>query len=104
MCRAVKRHPILGGPPAHSRSRSLGGPPSLTLVLVVCMAPACGSGPGSTGTRVERDGLGRRVAVPRRPERIVSLAPSVTASLLALGAAGRVVGVTDFCDLPHAVT
>jgi len=35
-----------------------------------------------------------------RPERIVSLAPSVTDSLLALGAAGRIVGVSDFCELP----
>ena len=53
---------------------------------------------------MERDGLGRRVAVPRRPERVVSLAPSVTASLLALGAVDRVVGVSDFCELPPGTT
>ncbi len=47
-----------------------------------------------------RDGLGRPVAVPMRPQRIVSLAPSVTDSLLALGASGRVVGVSDYCVLP----
>jgi iron complex transport system substrate-binding protein len=34
------------------------------------------------------------------PERIVSLAPSVTEVLFALGVGERVVGVTDFCDRP----
>ncbi len=76
----------------------------VSLALVVCLAPACRSGAGSTGARIERDGLGRRVAVPRRPVRIVSLAPSVTASLLALGASERLVGVSDFCELPPGTT
>ena len=73
-------------------------------MLLVCLAPACRSGAGSTGARIERDGLGRRVAVPRRPQRIVSLAPSVTASLLALGVSERLVGVSDFCELPPGTT
>lgn len=34
------------------------------------------------------------------PTRIVSLAPSVTETLYALGAGARVVGVTRFCDYP----
>jgi len=34
------------------------------------------------------------------PRRIVSLAPSITESLFALGLGERVVGVTDFCDYP----
>ena len=34
------------------------------------------------------------------PQRIVSLAPSVTETLFALGAGQRVVGVTRFCDFP----
>ena len=41
-----------------------------------------------------------RRRLPPRPRRIVSLAPSVTDSLLALGARDRLVGVTDFCVLP----
>ncbi len=36
------------------------------------------------------------------PERIVSLAPSVTEALFALGLGDRVVGVTTFCDRPEA--
>ncbi|MBI2875515.1 MAG: cobalamin-binding protein [Candidatus Tectomicrobia bacterium] len=36
------------------------------------------------------------------PQRIVSLAPSLTEILFALGLGNRVVGVTDFCDYPEA--
>jgi ABC-type Fe3+-hydroxamate transport system substrate-binding protein len=38
--------------------------------------------------------------IPRRPERIVSLVPSLTEALFALGLGGRVVGVTDWCVHP----
>lgn len=39
---------------------------------------------------------------PERPERIISLAPSVTELLYALGLDDRVAGVTVFCDQPPA--
>jgi len=55
--------------------------------------------PGAQRAQV-RDGAGRMVALPARVARIVSLAPSVTEMLFALGAGGRVVGVTEFCDYP----
>lgn len=35
------------------------------------------------------------------PERIVSLSPSSTEILLAVGAGPKVVGVTDYCNYPH---
>ena len=38
-----------------------------------------------------------------RPERIVSMAPSATEILFAIGAGDSVVGVTDFCDYPQEV-
>jgi len=49
-----------------------------------------------------RDDLGRAVSVARRPERILSLLPSFTETLFALGAGERVVGVDDFSDYPEA--
>ena len=49
-----------------------------------------------------RDMLGREVALAAPPARIVSLVPSVTEVLFALGAEARLVGVTDFCDYPPA--
>jgi iron complex transport system substrate-binding protein len=36
------------------------------------------------------------------PERIVSLTPSVTETLFALGIGARLVGVSDYCDFPPA--
>lgn len=46
------------------------------------------------------DQLGRHVAVPFPPQRIVSLVPSQTELLFELGLAARVVGVTKFCVHP----
>jgi len=44
----------------------------------------------------------RSVTIPKRPERIVSIGPSITEFLFALGAGPRVVGVDDFSDEPAA--
>ncbi|MGH7964195.1 MAG: cobalamin-binding protein [Candidatus Binatia bacterium] len=46
------------------------------------------------------DDLQRTVSLRDVPQRIVSLVPSVTETLFALGAGERVVGVTDYCTHP----
>jgi iron complex transport system substrate-binding protein len=48
------------------------------------------------------DFQGRSVAISKRPERIVSIGPSNTEFLFALGAGDRVVGDDDFSDQPAA--
>jgi ABC-type Fe3+-hydroxamate transport system substrate-binding protein len=48
------------------------------------------------------DDLGRTVILPRPPSRLVSLVPSLTELLFALGAGGALVGVTRFCVRPGA--
>jgi iron complex transport system substrate-binding protein len=48
------------------------------------------------------DFQGKSVVIPKRPERIVSIGPSNTEFLFALGAGDRVVGVDDFSDEPAA--
>lgn len=69
---------------------------SLLLVLVLVLVP-------SLGAALEvRDQSGRRLSLPRAPRRIVSLVPSVTETLFAIGAQDVLVGVTDFCDYPPA--
>jgi ABC-type Fe3+-hydroxamate transport system substrate-binding protein len=47
------------------------------------------------------DDLGRTLVFVRPPERVVSLVPSDTYSLIALGAADRVVGRTQYCEMPE---
>jgi iron complex transport system substrate-binding protein len=46
------------------------------------------------------DDLGRQVTVSALPRRIVSLSPSTTETLFAVGAGDQVVGVTKFCNYP----
>jgi iron complex transport system substrate-binding protein len=47
-----------------------------------------------------KDETGRLVRIGQPVRRIVSLAPSVTETLFALGLGDRLVGDTDFCDYP----
>jgi ABC-type Fe3+-hydroxamate transport system substrate-binding protein len=49
-----------------------------------------------------RDDLGRDLVFPHPPQRVVSLVPSDTYSLFALGAGDRVVGRTSYCVEPAA--
>jgi len=50
------------------------------------------------------DSMGNVVTFTSPPERIVSLAPSNTEMLFAVGAGDKVVGVTDFCNYPYNFT
>ncbi len=47
------------------------------------------------------DDVGRAVSVASPPTRIISLAPSITETLFALGLDSAVVGVTDYCNYPE---
>lgn len=49
------------------------------------------------------DDLGRPVNITSAPERIISLAPSNTEILFALGLGDNVVGVTEYCNYPPEV-
>ena len=48
------------------------------------------------------DDLGRNVELARPVHRIVSLSPSVTETLFAVGAGDKLVGDTTYCDFPPA--
>ena len=48
------------------------------------------------------DDLDRKLYLAKPPKRIVSLAPSITESLFAIGLDDEIVGVTDFCNYPPA--
>ena len=51
-----------------------------------------------------QDVLGRRFDFAAPPSRVVSLVPSLTETLFALGAGGSVVGISDFCIFPEGLT
>jgi len=46
------------------------------------------------------DDLGRKIFLAKAPKRVVSLAPSITEILYAIGLNDEIVGVTEFCDYP----
>lgn len=46
------------------------------------------------------DDMGHKVTLEKEPERLISLAPSNTEILYALGCQDRLVGVTSYCDYP----
>jgi iron complex transport system substrate-binding protein len=76
----------------------------LLLTLAACggavpVAPSP-SAPASPFPATLTDFQNRSVTVPARPERLVSIGPSITAFLFVLGAGPRVVGVDDFSDEP----
>lgn len=52
--------------------------------------------------RTVSDEIGRTVRIPVPVRRIVSLAPSLTESIYALGMDNLLVGDTDYCDYPEA--
>lgn len=72
------------------------------MVYIIC---GCGgSRKKAAGRESEEftDAMQRKVAVPTSVKRIVSVAPSVTEMLFAIGLDEEIVGVTDFCDYPDA--
>lgn len=76
----------------------------LFLLLTVCRLPPPASAIelGSVAPITLMDDAGRSVTVATLPQRIISLAPSVTELLFALGAADQIVAVTQACNYPPA--
>ena len=70
------------------------------LAAVVVLVVAFAAAPAAALT--VRDMMGREVTLPAPPRRIVSLVPSVTELVFALGAEDRLVGRTDYCEYPPA--
>jgi cobalamin transport system substrate-binding protein len=69
-------------------------------VLAGLVALGAGAWPAAGRAFPVIDPTGRTVTLRAAPRRIVSLVPSVTEILFAIGAQDRLVGVTDFCDFP----
>ena len=82
--------------------------PALFALLLVVQEPARAVTPTpqavsaavESAARSFTDDAGRHVNVPRKVDRIVSLAPNLTEILFALNEAEKVAGDTDYCDYP----
>jgi iron complex transport system substrate-binding protein len=78
----------------------------LAVFTWVACSPAANNPAAAPETVVEQpielvDGLGRRVVLDAPAQRVVSLAPSNTEILFAIGAGAQVVGRDDFSDYPN---
>jgi iron complex transport system substrate-binding protein len=68
-------------------------------LFVLCLLFACGLAQAVEVT----DDRGLHLHLARAPQRIVSLMPSLTETICALGACGRLVGVDDYSNWPAEV-
>ena len=74
---------------------------TLFLVILTVATVLTGCNPSEQiPTQYVFDDLGRLVAFNGTPQRIISLAPSNTEILFALGLGDKLVGVTSWCDYP----
>jgi len=81
---------------------------ALLLAFTACQAqqpaaPAPAEQPAADTKFEVTDLKGRTITFDKVPEKIVSLSPSNTEILYAIGAGDKVVGVTSYCDFPEEV-
>jgi len=73
---------------------------STTTPVVSTTASPAGTTPADTSLTITDD-LGREVKIKGVPQRIISLAPSNTEMVYALGLEDRLIGVTTYCNYPE---
>ncbi|MFZ5451823.1 MAG: ABC transporter substrate-binding protein [Thermodesulfobacteriota bacterium] len=69
-------------------------------LLIVCLGLLSVFSPAHASRGIQVDQVGRRVNVPAAPQRLVTMAASLTEMVFALGLGHRVVGVEQFSDYP----
>ena len=76
---------------------------AMAVILAVFVAGAAGGGASPASFPVTIVASNGKVTVSKKPRRIVSLSPTATESLFAIGAGSQVVAVDDQSDYPKSV-
>jgi len=74
---------------------------TLLITLLTACAPAAAT---KSESMTYTDDMGREITLESTPQRIISLAPSTTEILFAVGAGSQVVGRDEFSDYPSEAT
>src|SRR5215217_4392233 len=74
----------------------------ITLLITLMTASACAPQATPTSAPVLTDGLGREITLNGPAQRVISMAPSNTEILFAIGAGNQVVGRDALSDFPEA--
>jgi iron complex transport system substrate-binding protein len=80
---------------------------AIAIIFSGCLSASGGiTPPANDGTFpiTVTDDSGQNVTITTPPERIISLAPSNTEILFAIGLGEKIVGVTEYCNYPEAAT
>lgn len=78
-----------------------GTPPAESSAPSTTPSETPGEAAGESAAITVVDGIGKEVTLDKKPERIISLMPSNTEILYALGVGDQVVGVTELCNYPE---
>ncbi len=78
---------------------------AIAIIFSGCLTAGGGANPpdGSYPINIT-DYSGQNLTITTPPERIISLAPSHTEILFAIGLGEKIVGVTEYCNYPEATT
>lgn len=84
---------------------------AVIMTLLICFAvTACGKSTTAGNTQTVKntsyplkivDSYNRNVTIEKEPKRIISISPSITETIFALGKGSELVGRTDYCDYPE---
>jgi len=84
--------------------KQLIGKKAVVVLMAALLALGCAKAPKPEAEAVPTsevtDDLGRKVKIPLKINRAISLAPNLTENIFAVGAGDKLVGVTTFCDYP----